>query len=137
RAAQPLRYRGRADWVAVYTRSLGDVSETVGVIRTRILEAAGLALVVALLGGYLIARAFARRVRRLETAAKEVAGGSFIEPLPVDSADELGQLTRTFNEMQDQLARVDKARRDFIANASHELRTPIFSLGGFVELLRD
>jgi signal transduction histidine kinase len=41
----------------------------------------------------------------------------------------------TFNEMQQRLARLDSARKEFIANASHELRTPIFSLGGFVELL--
>jgi signal transduction histidine kinase len=39
--------------------------------------------------------------------------------------------------MQRRLARLDKARKEFIANASHELRTPIFSLGGFVELLQD
>ena len=39
--------------------------------------------------------------------------------------------------MQQQLARVDVARKEFIATASHELRTPIFSLGGFVELLQD
>ena len=66
-----------------------------------------------------------------------MAAGRFIEPLPVDSADELGQLTRAFNEMQVQLRRVDVARKEFVATASHELRTPIFSLGGFVELLRD
>ena len=58
-------------------------------------------------------------------------------PLPVDSEDELGQLTRAFNEMEKKLERVDRARSEFIANASHELRTPIHSLGGFVELLRD
>ena len=39
--------------------------------------------------------------------------------------------------MQHRLARLDTARKEFIANASHELRTPIFSLGGFVELLQD
>ena len=49
--------------------------------------------------------ALARRVRRLERAADEVARGRFIEPLPVDSEDELGQLTRTFNEMQAAAAR--------------------------------
>ena len=39
--------------------------------------------------------------------------------------------------MQRRLAELDSARKQFIANASHELRTPIFSLGGFVELLED
>jgi signal transduction histidine kinase len=137
-AAVPLHLPGRPpEWMAVYTRDLGDVQDTVSLIRTRVLAASGIALVIALVGGYLVARAMARRVRRLETAAKQVAAGNFIEPLPEDSEDELGQLTRTFNDMQEQLARVDSARREFIANASHELRTPIFSLGGFVELLRD
>jgi signal transduction histidine kinase len=95
------------------------------------------ALVVALLGGWLVARTISRRVRALETAARNLAAGRHVEPLPVDSQDELGRLTSAFNEMQEQLSRVDRARREFIANASHELRTPIFSLGGFVELLQD
>jgi signal transduction histidine kinase len=138
-AAVPLRRAGqkRPAWTVVYTRDLGDVQDAVSLIRTRVLIAGGIALLIALVGGYMVARALARRVRRLETAAKQVANGNFIEPLPEDSEDELGQLTRTFNEMQVQLARVDSARREFIANASHELRTPIFSLGGFVELLQD
>ena len=136
-AAQPLLYRGSVEWVAVHSRSLDDVAETVGVVRTRVIVAGAAALLLALAGGYLIARALARRVRRLESAARHVAAGRFIEPLPVDSRDELGQLTHTFNEMQAQLSRVDRARKDFIANASHELRTPIFSLAGFVELLED
>src|SRR6185503_4421653 len=89
----------------------------------RVLVAGAGALFIALLGGYLIAGRLARRVQRLEGAAEEVAAGRFVAPLPVDS--------------QDELERVDRARREFIANASHELRTPIFSLGGFVELLQD
>jgi signal transduction histidine kinase len=66
-----------------------------------------------------------------------VAAGQFVAPLPVDSEDELGQLTAAFNDMQQRLARVDRARKEFVANASHELRTPLFSLGGFIELLED
>jgi signal transduction histidine kinase len=135
--AQPIDYRGDPAWVVLYSRDLGDVAETVSSVRERMLIATGIALLVALIGGYFVAQALARRVRRLETSVKQVATGRFIDPLPVDSDDELGQLTRAFNEMQEKLRQVDVARKEFVATASHELRTPIFSLAGFVELLQD
>jgi two-component system OmpR family sensor kinase len=136
--AQPLpRTRGALPRVAVYSRDFEDVQTTVAFVRDRVLLAASAALLIALFGGYLVAARLARRVGRLERAARHVARGRFMEPLPVTAQDELGQLTETFNEMQRQLRRVDVARKEFIATASHELRTPIFSLGGFVELLQD
>ena len=135
--AQPLSFRGDNNWVALYSRTFEDVADTVSLVRNRLLLGTAAALLLALIGGYIVAQALARRVRRLEQGAEEVAAGNFIEPLPVDSEDELGQLTRAFNEMQRRLRLVDVARKEFVATASHELRTPIFSLGGFVELLRD
>jgi signal transduction histidine kinase len=119
----------------VLAASLQDVDDNVALIRRQILIAGAIALAAALLAGYLAARAHSRRLRRLEQAAEKVAEGDFRVPIPVDSSDEVGQLALTFNEMQRRLARLEDARREFIANASHELRTPIFSLGGFVELL--
>ena len=66
-----------------------------------------------------------------------MAGGDFSARFPVDRDDELGQLARALDDMRRQLAELDSARKRFIATASHELRTPIFSLGGFLELLED
>ena len=135
--AQVLTFEGEPSRVVLYSRPFEDVYDTVAFVRSRMLIGGAIALVLALLGGAVVAQALARRVRRLEVAAEDVAAGHYVEPLRDDSEDELGQLTRAFNAMQEQLRRVDIARREFVATASHELRTPIFSLGGFVELLRD
>jgi signal transduction histidine kinase len=124
-------------WVIVYSSPVSDVVRNVATVRHEILIAGGIALLLALGGGYLVARWLAQRVKRLEAAAEQVAAGDFHRPIPVDSSDELGQLALTFNDMQRQLAQLESAREKFIATASHELRTPIFSLGGFVELLED
>jgi signal transduction histidine kinase len=135
--AVPVGNSKRAEWVALYSRSLDGVTETVDLIRHRLLAAAVLAGLLAIVGAYLVAGVLGRRVRRLERASRRVAAGQFVSPLPVNSEDEIGRLTAAFNDMQTRLSRVDRARKEFVANASHELRTPLFSLGGFIELLDD
>jgi two-component system OmpR family sensor kinase len=136
-AAKPLFFDDRVDRVLVLSTPLSDVESNVALVRRKILIAGGLALALALLAGYLVARALSQRVKRLERTAGAVAKGDFSARFPVDSADELGQLARALDDMQRQLAELDSARKRFIATASHELRTPIFSLGGFLELLQD
>jgi two-component system, OmpR family, sensor kinase len=128
---------GEPRWVAVLSDSLDEVDDNVALIRRQILIAGAIALLAALAAGWFVAGAHARRLRRLEQAAEKVADGDFSTVIPIGSNDEVGQLAVSFNEMQKRLARLDSARKEFIANASHELRTPIFSLGGFVELLQD
>src|SRR5918999_1729774 len=135
--AYPLVQDDKITGVAVFADTLDEVEGNVALIRRQVLLSGGIALVVALLAGYLVARALSQRVRRLEHAARKVAGGDFSNPIRADSDDELGQLAAAFDDMQNQLARLDRARKQFIASASHELRTPIFSLGGFLELLAD
>jgi signal transduction histidine kinase len=136
-AAYPVYYQGRVVRVIVYSEPVADVVRSVTIVRHEILVAGGIALLLALVGGSLVARALAGRVKRLERAAEQVASGDFERPIRIDSSDELGQLAMAFNVMQRQLAQLESARKKFIATASHELRTPIFSLGGFVELLED
>ena len=135
--AIPGFVNGQPRWVTVLSVDLSDVEETVSVVRRQILIAGTIAIAMALAAGWFAARAHSRRLRRLEAAAESVAEGDFRTQIPVDSTDEVGQLALSFNEMQKRLARLDSARKEFIANASHELRTPIFSLGGFMELLEE
>jgi signal transduction histidine kinase len=114
-----------------------DTLETSSLVERRLLLAGLIALAVAALVGFALARIFARRIHRLERAADRIAGGRFDEPVVDRGADELGQLADAFDDMRKRLAALERARQEFIANASHELRTPIFALGGHLELLTD
>jgi signal transduction histidine kinase len=123
--------------VLLLTDSLQDQLSSVHQVQRRLLIAAGVALLIALLLGYGGASIFARRIRRLERAADRIASGRFDEPVRDSGGGELGALAEAFERMRVRLAQLDDARREFVANASHELRTPLFSLGGFLELLDD
>jgi signal transduction histidine kinase len=124
-----------AGGVLLLSAPLEDALANVRQVERRLVFAGALALGVALLVGSGAASVFARRIRRLERAADRIAGGELDEPVAVEGRDELGQLAAAFERMRRRLAAFEHARREFIANASHELRTPIFSLGGFLELL--
>jgi signal transduction histidine kinase len=131
--ALPDRYGN----VILYAASLRATLESVDLVRSRLIWAGLIALALAIVVGWGAASAFARRIRRLERAADRIAAGAFDEPVVDLGRDELGELASAFDRMRRQLAQLDDARRAFIANASHELRTPIFSLSGFLELLQE
>jgi two-component system OmpR family sensor kinase len=125
------------DTVLVLRAPLEDTLSNVELVRRRLLLAGAVALLLSLALGYGAAYLFARRLRRLERAADRIASGRFDEPIVDRGRDEVGQLAAAFDRMRERLAGLERARREFIANASHELRTPIFALGGFLELLDD
>ncbi|CAA9477445.1 MAG: hypothetical protein AVDCRST_MAG67-617 [uncultured Solirubrobacteraceae bacterium] len=135
--AVPIRDAGTVSRVAVFSAPLADVRGNVALIRRQILTAGALGLLLALVVGFVVSRRIARRVRVLERGADQVASGDFTAVFPAGKDDELGQLAAALDDMQRQLAQLESARRRFIATASHELRTPIFSIGGFLELMED
>jgi signal transduction histidine kinase len=124
-------------FVLLVSSPLDDTLENVSFVRERLIVAGVFALLAATLVGFLLARVFARRIHRLEQAAERIAGGRFDEPVVDKSEDELGELAAAFDRMRERLSALERARREFIANASHELRTPIFALGGHLELLTE
>jgi two-component system OmpR family sensor kinase len=117
--------------------SLSEANKSVETVRKQLLLAAVPSLLIALLIGILGARRLTSRIHRLERGAERIAAGSLEQPIEAEGEDEVGQLARSFERMRQQLARLDEARREFIANASHELRTPIFALAGSLELLSE
>ena len=85
----------------------------------------------------LVAGGITSPLRDMADAARSMADGDYSQRVRATSRDEVGQLAEAFNEMSAELAEVDRQRRDLVANASHELRTPIAALQAMIENLAD
>ncbi len=84
---------------------------------------------------------FSKKVQRplllLEESALKIAEGDFSADIPVSPIKEIGGLAKAMNTMASQLKQLENVRKDFVANVSHELKTPITSIKGFIETLQE
>lgn len=76
-------------------------------------------------------------IKQMEIAAGKLASGEHTDDLIVNNADEIGKLAKSFNYMKHQLASTEKMRSEFIASVSHDMRTPLTSINGFVSGMLD
>lgn len=95
------------------------------------------AVVVALAVTQLLARGMTSPLREMTAAASTMATGDYSRRVRATSSDEVGQLAQAFNRMAEDLASVDRQRRELVANVSHELRTPVTALHAQLENLVD
>jgi two-component system sensor histidine kinase BaeS len=98
---------------------------------------AGIALLLAALAAFPLAHELLSPIRRLAEGTKRLATADYDSPVPVQSDDELGQLTRDFNRLAEALKGAELARRNFLADVSHELRTPVAILRVELEALQE
>jgi two-component system osmolarity sensor histidine kinase EnvZ len=106
-------------------------------VSQRLLVWGGLVLVLALLGGYLIARQVARPLKRLAQAARQVGQGTMPPPLPEQGAQEIVEVSRAFNQMSADLTANERERALVLAGISHDLRTPLTRMRLAAELSAD
>ncbi len=97
-------------------------------------------LIVLCLGAVLIlivCRFITKPLWAMAAAADRFARGDFEERIPVESRDEVGRLAESLNSMAEDLNRLEQTRREFVANVSHELRSPLTSMQGFINGILD
>lgn len=105
-----------------------------GIMLTALIISAVILLVVVLTGLYFV-KSICVPLVQISSTAKKLAKGDFSERLPITSNDEIGQLSRAFNEMADGLENAEQIKNDFISSVSHELRTPLTAIKGWGETL--
>lgn len=86
---------------------------------------------------YFVTSRLVRPLRQMSYAAKSFSKGDFTARIPVRGNDEVGQLSVAFNNMAMSLASLEEMRSSFVANVSHELKTPMTSIAGFIDGILD
>jgi signal transduction histidine kinase len=86
---------------------------------------------------YYLSQRITAPIREMNRIALQIARGDFDQRVQIKTRDELGELGETFNYMAAELAGLDQMRKDFVANVSHDLRSPLTSIHGFVRAFLD
>lgn len=124
-----------SDAALVLARSTRDTQTTLNDLGLVLLIVGAAGILVASIAGLLVARAGLRPVERLTRAAERVGRTGDLTPIDIESADELGRLATSFNDMLAAVASSRQLQRQLVADAGHELRTPLTSLRTNLELL--
>lgn len=106
-------------------------------IASRFLQAGLVTLAISIVLALLIARSIAKPLQRMTAATEEIASGNYDQTLDITSPDEIGRLAASFNTMAHEVKASRQAQRDFVANVSHELKTPLTSIQGFSQAILD
>ncbi|MBS1251910.1 MAG: Alkaline phosphatase synthesis sensor protein PhoR [Anaerolineales bacterium] len=138
-ARLPRRMRMNAG-VAVYLALALRVREMGGAwqeLAPSLLVSGGVVFVLATLFGGLLSRSIRRPIQRMTAATEAMAQGDYAQQIAVQGDDEVARLARSFNTMAQEVDRAHRMQRDFVANVSHDLKTPLTSIQGFAQALLD
>jgi signal transduction histidine kinase len=116
---------------------LEPINETIGILQKQLFYLTVVLVVLAMLISAFFAKYFIRPISLLNRSVKRIAEGDLETRVNIHSKDEFGMLADNFNHMAQSLSKVDRLRKDLVANVSHELRTPLGIIKGYAELTRD
>lgn len=121
----------------ILTSALAPIQETSSILKKQLSIITWISLLIGSLLALLFAKHFAKPILKITKTSKEISRGNFNVRVALDSRDEIGILGDTINDLAIQLGRIENLRREFIANVSHELKTPISLIRAYAELIMD
>lgn len=119
------------------TAPLSAVRELMATVSKLYLISAILPIILMFFAIYAMTYSLTKPLKMMSEASRAMARGDFSKRIPVMSDDEIGELSVSFNQMTNSLVQLEGMRRSFVANVSHELKTPMTTIGGFIDGILD
>jgi len=142
--AAPIKKDGNIVGVIRVAMPLLDMEKGLDALNKIFISGGFISVVVVLVAGYFISKKITSPINKMSETARSIACGDLSERVSINATDELGDLAAALNKMADELQakmnnleKMDRIRTDFVANISHELKTPLTSIKGFIETLED
>ncbi|MDR2654719.1 MAG: HAMP domain-containing histidine kinase [Oscillospiraceae bacterium] len=126
-----------ADWMILSGAKISPLSATAKTIQTQLIYVTGCMIVLSLGLAGLISRYVSRPIEKINSAAKELGKGNYDIAFPGEGYREISELSETLSAAAAALSKIENLRREFIANISHDLRTPLTLIAGYSEMMRD
>lgn len=126
-----------ATHVVLFHTDISDVKEDTRSVAVEIGLIAVVGLLVAIIAVYYTTTAFTKPFMEVNEIVQQYSKGDYNARIPISDTEEATQLALSFNAMADQLKDLEATRRSFVANVSHELRSPLTSMRGFLEAMQD
>ena len=141
--SRPYFYKGKMIAVVSIATFVSTIEQNMHQIKINLIMALLTASLVTLAVSYFLARSITKRIDRLRMATHQIARGNYNVEVDDNGRDEVADLGRSFNQMtaslresQQEIRRQEERRRQFMANAAHEMRTPLTTINGILEGLQ-
>ena len=135
--AMPIRGNGSIVGTLCFTVDMTDTYSIIESVVVDVVIFSALGIVLAFIAVFYVTELITRPVAAITKTVRSFSKGEFKERIGFKSDDEIGELAVSFNKMADELNTLEDARRSFVANVSHELRSPLTSMRGFLEAMQD
>lgn len=133
----PIEIGGKVQYALFIHTPMPQILKTIEEVRIIIIKVVGLTSILTFFLIYVISRQITKPLKEMNTIAKQVASGDFNKRITLEGTDEIGELAASLNYMARELEKIEENRKAFIANVSHDLRSPITSIQGFVTAILD
>lgn len=119
-------------YVFVFSSTVWEDS-MISLVKRAVTNSCIVVMITAMLAAYIITERLVRPIRIITDAAKSYGRGDFSQRITVEGNDEVSGLAESLNNMADSLDSLEKMRNSFLANVSHDLRTPMTTIAGFID----